>query len=219
MGNKRGFMISFLTAGVAMLLVTLVTEAAIPSEQPPSSDIDKVFADLATPGSPGCAPGVFRNGLVIYSKGYGLGSVELNTPITPESIFDIGSSSKQFTAASIPLLAQQGRLSVQDDVRKYIPELPDYSRTTGRPITILNLLNHTSGLRDYLALLSLSGVHRKAKPCSASLCRARFRLFPRDFCLGLQPVIEFASVPPSPLFVKVVSTAANLLVQFGKIGL
>lgn len=120
--------------------------------------VDKVFADVQKDGSPGCALGVFRGGQVIYAKGYGLASVELNAPITPQTVFDIGSTSKQFTAASILLLEQQGKLSVNDDVRKYIPELPDYSKNSGQKITILNLLNHTSGLRDYLALLSLSGV-------------------------------------------------------------
>ena len=74
-------------------------------------------------------------------------------PIAPSSVFDIGSTSKQFTAASILLLEKQGKLSVNDDVRKFIPELPDY----GKKITVLNLLNHTSGLRDYLVLLELAG--------------------------------------------------------------
>src|SRR5207237_9553666 len=113
--------------------------------------------DLQKPGSPGCALGVYRDGKVIYSKGYGLASVELDAPITPETVFDIGSTSKQFTAASILLLEQQGKLSINDDVRKYIPELPDYSKSGGTKITILNLLNHTSGLRDYLCLLGKAG--------------------------------------------------------------
>src|SRR5256884_8046603 len=123
-----------------------------------ATEVDNVFADLQKPGSPGCALGVYRDGKVIYSKGYGLASVELDAPITPETVFDIGSTSKQFTASSILLLERQGKLSVSDDVRKYIPELPDYSKSGGHKITILNLLNHTSGLRDYLALLQLSGV-------------------------------------------------------------
>jgi CubicO group peptidase (beta-lactamase class C family) len=80
--------------------------------------------------------------------------VEEGVPITPKSVFDIGSTSKQFTAASILLLEKQGKLSVNDDVRKYLPELPDY----GNKITILNLLNHTSGLRDYLTLMELAGI-------------------------------------------------------------
>jgi CubicO group peptidase (beta-lactamase class C family) len=117
--------------------------------------VDAVFADLARPGSPGCAMAVFRDGKMIYSKGYGLANLEERVPIKPSTVFDIGSTSKQFTAASILLLEQQGKLSVNDDVRKYIPELPDY----GKKITILHLLNHTSGLRDYLTLMELAGTN------------------------------------------------------------
>jgi len=117
--------------------------------------VDEVFADLLKAGSPGCALGVYRDGKILYGKGYGLANLEERVPITPESVFDIGSTSKQFSAASILLLEKQGKLSVNDDVRKYIPELPDY----GQKITILHLLNHTSGLRDYLTLMELAGVH------------------------------------------------------------
>src|SRR5208282_317064 len=117
--------------------------------------VDEVFADLTKAGSPGCAVAVYRNGRISYSKGYGLANLEEDVPITPGSVFDIGSTSKQFTAASILLLEKQGKLSVNDDVRKYIPELPDY----GPKITLLPLLNHTSGLRDYLALMDLAGIN------------------------------------------------------------
>src|SRR4029077_179856 len=117
--------------------------------------VDEIFADLTKPGSPGCALGVYRDAKIIYAKGYGLANLEENVPIVPSSVFDIGSTSKQFTAASILLLEKQGKLSVNDDVRKYIPELPEY----GKKITILQLLNHTSGLRDYLALMELAGIN------------------------------------------------------------
>lgn len=117
--------------------------------------VDEVFADLTKPGSPGCALGVYRDGKIIYAKGYGMANLEENVAITPTSVFDIGSTSKQFTAASILLLEKQGKLSVNDEVRKYIPELPDY----GQKITILHLLNHTSGLRDYLTLMELAGIN------------------------------------------------------------
>lgn len=117
--------------------------------------VDEIFVDLTKTGSPGCALGVYRDGKMIYSKGYGLANLEENVPITPQSVFDIGSTSKQFTAASILLLEKQGKLSINDGVRKYVPELPDY----GQKITILHLLNHTSGLRDYLALMDLAGIH------------------------------------------------------------
>src|SRR5437899_3495211 len=129
--------------------------AASAAEDKKAAAVDEVFADLTKPGSPGCALGVYRDGKIIYSKGYGLANLEENVPITPESVFDIGSTSKQFTAASILLLEERGKLSVNDDIRKYIPELPDY----GQKITILHLLNHTSGLRDYLTLMDLAGIN------------------------------------------------------------
>src|SRR5206468_7438012 len=88
-------------------------------------------------------------------KGYGLANIEENVRITPQSVFDIGSTSKQFAAASILLLEKQGKLSINDDIRKYLPEIPDY----GHKISILHLLNHTSGLRDYLTLFELAGIN------------------------------------------------------------
>ena len=116
---------------------------------------DEVFADLSKPGSPGCALAAARDGKIIYEKGYGLANIEEGVSITPQTVFDIGSTSKQFTAASILLLEKQGKLSVHDDIRKYLPEIPDYGHT----ITILHLLNHTSGLRDYLTLFELAGIN------------------------------------------------------------
>ncbi len=116
---------------------------------------DEVFADLTKSGSPGCALAVARDGKIIYEKGYGRANIEGDVEITARTVFDIGSTSKQFTAASVLLLEKQGKLSVQDDIRKYLPEIPDY----GHKITILNLLNHTSGLRDYLGLFELAGVN------------------------------------------------------------
>jgi CubicO group peptidase (beta-lactamase class C family) len=125
------------------------------NQQKLESAVDEVFQDLTVAGSPGCALAVYRGGQIIYEKGYGLANIEENVPISPKSVFDIGSTSKQFTATSILLLEKEGKLSVDDDVHKYIPELPDY----GKKITILNLLNHTSGLRDYLTLFDIAGVN------------------------------------------------------------
>lgn len=115
--------------------------------------IDSVFADYNTPNSPGCAVGAYRDNRMVYARGYGLADLERQVPITSRTVFDIGSTSKQFTAAVVVLLAQEGRLSLDDDVRKHIAELPVYER----PITIRQLLHHTSGLRDYIGLLLLSG--------------------------------------------------------------
>lgn len=142
-------------AACALMLGTCSAPRASSAQDKTAAAVDEVFADYTKPGSPGCAVAVYRNGRVSYTKGYGLANIEEDVPITPESVFDIGSTSKQFTAASILLLEKQGKLSVNDDVRKYIPELPDY----GQKITILHLLNHTSGLRDYLVLMDLAGIN------------------------------------------------------------
>jgi len=117
--------------------------------------IDSVFAQYTKAGSPGCAVGVYQNGAIAFSKGYGMADLERDVPITPATLFDLGSTSKQFAAASVILLANEGKLALTDDVRKYVPEVPDY----GSPITIDNLLRHTSGLRDYNGLLFFAG-HR-----------------------------------------------------------
>ncbi|HEX4546384.1 MAG TPA: serine hydrolase domain-containing protein [Candidatus Acidoferrum sp.] len=142
---------------VACLVVSSSADPARGSgtEDKKVAGVDEIFEDLTLAGSPGCALGIYRDGKMVYSKGYGLANLELNVPITPRSVFDIGSTSKQFSAASILLLEKQGKLSINDDIRKYVPEFPDY----GQKITILHLLNHTSGLRDYLTLLDLAGVN------------------------------------------------------------
>ncbi|MGQ0540043.1 MAG: serine hydrolase domain-containing protein [Gemmatimonadaceae bacterium] len=121
--------------------------------QQPGARVDSLFAAFNRTDSPGCAVGVYQSGKVVYAKGYGIADLEQGVPITPQTAFYIASTSKQFTAASIALLAQQGLLSLDDDVRKYVSELPDF----GRPITIRHLIHHTSGLRDYLSLFGLTG--------------------------------------------------------------
>ncbi len=118
-----------------------------------SSTVDAVFSAYAKPDSPGCALGVVRDAKLIYSRGYGLANLEYGLPLTTTTVFDIGSTSKQFTAASILLLQQQGKLSLDDDIRKFVPEIPAYQK----PVTIRHLLHHASGLRDYLTLMSLAG--------------------------------------------------------------
>jgi CubicO group peptidase (beta-lactamase class C family) len=118
--------------------------------------VDAVFADYAKPGSPGCSLAVVRDGGIVYEKGYGLANVEHGVPIDPRrTVFDIGSTSKQFTATCVLLLAQEGKLSLDDDVHKFLPELPDY----GTPVTLRHLLHHTSGMRDYINLMAMGGIN------------------------------------------------------------
>jgi CubicO group peptidase (beta-lactamase class C family) len=118
-----------------------------------SAQVDKVFEKWNRTDSPGCALGVYKDGQIVYKHGYGMANLNDDVTITPETVFHVASMSKQFTAASILLLAQQGKLSLDDDVHKYIPELPDF----GERITLRHLMHHTSGLRDQWALLELAG--------------------------------------------------------------
>ena len=115
--------------------------------------IDSVFAQFDGTNRPGCAVGVGQAGLPTYLRGYGMSDLQHGVPITPQSIFHVASVSKQFTAFAVGLLAQDGKLSLDDEVRKYLPELPDY----GKKITLRHLIYHTSGIRDQWELLGMAG--------------------------------------------------------------
>jgi CubicO group peptidase (beta-lactamase class C family) len=117
------------------------------------SKVDRIFARWDSTVSPGCALAVFKNARIVYKRGYGMADLDHDVPIRPESVFHVASISKQFTATAIVLLVQEGKISLDDDVRKYIPELPDF----GTKITIRHLIHHTSGLRDQWSLLGLAG--------------------------------------------------------------
>jgi len=116
--------------------------------------VDEVFAEYDRSDSPGCALGVVLDDELVYARGYGMANLDYGIAIDSRSVFRIGSTSKQFTAAAIVVAAQGGALSLEDDVRTWLPEMPDY----GTPITIRMLLNHTSGIRDYLTLAELAGL-------------------------------------------------------------
>ena len=115
--------------------------------------IDSIFKNSDNYNSPGYAVGIVRNDSLIFSKGYGMANLEYNVRISPETIFHMASVSKQFTAFSIVLLARQGKLNLDDDIRKYLSWFPDLKEK----ITIRNLLNHTSGIRDQWQMLAISG--------------------------------------------------------------
>lgn len=113
---------------------------------------DSIFAPWDKPDSPGCVCAVMRDGRIVHQRGYGVANLELDVPLGPESVLYIGSTSKQFTAASIALLALRDQLSLDEDIRTYLPEMQDF----GEPITVRHLLHHTSGIRDYYGLLGLT---------------------------------------------------------------
>jgi CubicO group peptidase (beta-lactamase class C family) len=122
--------------------------------QDKTSEIDKIF-NWATATTPGGVVAVSQNGKVVVNRAYGSADLERDAPLSPNSLFDIGSVRKQFVAAAVLLLVEEGRLSLSDDIRKHFPELPDY----GHKITVDHLLTHTSGIRDWTGLRPLTGAN------------------------------------------------------------
>jgi CubicO group peptidase (beta-lactamase class C family) len=137
---------------ILVLLILLAVGTTFADEK--TSKVDKIFASWNKPDTPGCALAIIKDGEIIYKRGYGMANLENNVPITPQSVFYIGSVSKQFVTTCVAILIQEGKLSLDDDVRKYVPELPDY----GAPIFIRHLIHHTSGIRDYLTLEDIAGI-------------------------------------------------------------
>ncbi len=123
------------------------------THEPLKAKVDHLFAEWNRPDSPGAALAITRDDEVIYKQGYGMANLEYDIPITPTSIFDIASVSKQFAAFAIVTLSHQGKLSIDDDIRTHLPDLPDF----GNIIIIRHLLHHTSGLRDWVQSLSIAG--------------------------------------------------------------
>ena len=159
---RAGALAAALLLGAATLLVAtgLVATGMVPIAGPPQgspaateSRIDAIFAPWAGPDGPGCAVSVIEGGDIVLARGYGAANLEYGIPITPASVFHVASVSKQFTALAVALLADEGRLSWDDDIRRHVPELPDH----GVPITLRHLAQHTSGVRDQWSLLQMAG--------------------------------------------------------------
>lgn len=131
--------------------------AEVPADA--ANRVDAIFDEWSSLQSPGCAVGVAKDGLTIFSRAYGMADLEHDIPNRPETVFEGGSVSKQFTAAAIVLLAIEGKLSLDDDVRTHVPEVPDYGTT----ITIRHLMNHISGLRDWGSVAAISGWGRQSR--------------------------------------------------------
>ena len=147
----------FVLAVIAFL--SSATWAQVPDKEKVVAGAERAFEKLTRAyvgPAPGCAAAVSLKGETVFEKAFGLADLEHNVPNTTQTIFESGSVAKQFTAAALVLLQQDGKLSLDDPVRKYIPELPDY----GSPLTIRHLLNHTAGLRDWGTVLSLTGAGR-----------------------------------------------------------
>jgi CubicO group peptidase (beta-lactamase class C family) len=139
---------------ILSLLIGLCLTTAYLFPDAASDRVDKLAAQWVKPGAPGFALAVVKDGKIIYKNGYGLANLEWDAPITPKTVFYMGSVSKQFVAFAVALLESRGKLSFNDDIRKYIPEMPDY----GDIITLRHLIHHISGIRGYLMLMDLGGL-------------------------------------------------------------
>src|ERR1051326_5016608 len=151
MHRKQGaFIFSF-------LLLPFFFSASAGQSTPPAQrtkQVDALFADFDRKGSPGCALAVIQDGRITYQRGYGMADLDYDTPISPASVFYIASDSKQFTAFSVALLVEQGKVSLDDPVTKYFPELP---KAVYGGVTVGHLIHHTGGVRDYWPLIELAG--------------------------------------------------------------
>lgn len=139
----------FLLVAIVMAGIFSVHGQSLPIE----SQVDALFAEWNSPSKPGASVAVVQNGKVVFAKGYGMANLEYGIPNSPATVFHIASISKQFTAFAVLLLADEGKLSMDDDVRKFIPEVPDFGKT----ITLRHLVTHTSGMRDQWNLLAMAG--------------------------------------------------------------
>ena len=146
--------------------------------------LDRLFAEVDTDSTPGCVAGVVRRGESALIRAYGLANLETGTPNTAATVFEAGSVSKQFTAAAVLALAQQGRLSLDDDVRRYLPELPEY----GAPVTLRQMLNHTSGLREWSNVAELGGWPRGTRVYTQA---GVLRMAARQRALNFTPGAEY----------------------------
>jgi CubicO group peptidase (beta-lactamase class C family) len=182
--TKRNFL--FVLTLIAFL--STATWAQVPSKEKVVAGAERAFEKFTkayVAPAPGCAAAVSLNGDVVFEKAFGLADMEHNVPNTPQTIFESGSVAKQFTAAALVLLQQEGKLSIDDPVMKYIPELPDY----GAPLTIRHLLNHTSGIRDWGTVMSLTGAGRGDRVITQDLA---FDVITHQRALDFTPGAEYS---------------------------
>lgn len=163
--------------------VAAAERVAAPEVSPEAAArVDALFAEWDRPDTPGCTVGVARDGELLYARGYGMADLDNGVPNRPGTIYPIGSNSKQFTAMSAALLIEAGKLSLDDDIRRYLPEMPQYEW----PITVRDLVYHTNGLRDYNALRFLAGV-----PPNQVEIGETYALLTRQKALAFQPGTSF----------------------------
>lgn len=170
---------------IAAAASALLLSASPAAAQGGAAGVDAVLAAWNSPASPGCAVGVANDGRTIFERAYGAADLEHGVLSRPDTIFEAGSVSKQFTAAAILMLAEEGKLGLGDDVRKYAPELPVYPHK----ITIAHLLSHTSGLRDWGSVAEISGWPRGTRAATNADALA---IAARQKSLNYQPGAEYS---------------------------
>jgi CubicO group peptidase (beta-lactamase class C family) len=143
---------------IILLFLSFGCQTAFDSKDPDRNpglltNVDKIFEGCNNSNSPGCALAIVKDGKILYKRGYGMADLEHDIPISSNTVFYVGSVSKQFTAMCLLLLEEEGKLSLDDNIRKYLPQFPEYNK----PITIRQLIHHSSGIRDYLLLWYISG--------------------------------------------------------------
>jgi CubicO group peptidase (beta-lactamase class C family) len=187
-GNKFNWrrILSFKTTGAralwffSFLAFLVVPLTAVRAEDKVARELDKVLNGSCQTGAPGFSVAVIQHGKGVYEKGYGLANLEYDIPVTPQTIYHVASVSKQFTAMALVLLEQDGKLSLEDDVHKYLPELPDY----GHAVAIRQLLQHTSGIRDQWQTLGLAGWRLDDVITQEQILRVLFRQRELNFVPG-----------------------------------
>lgn len=183
MQTKRIF-----SAAFTVVIVASVLSGQVPDKAKVIAGAERAFEKASKANAmpaPGCAVGVSLAGESVFEKAFGLAEMEHNIPNTPQTIFESGSVAKQFTAAALVLLEQDGKLKIDDDVRRYIPELPQYDK----PITIRHLLTHTAGLRDWGSVMQLTGAGRGNRVISQELA---FDVIIRQKHLDFTPGAEYS---------------------------
>jgi CubicO group peptidase (beta-lactamase class C family) len=163
-----------------LLILLILPLAALPADNGVAHRLDGLLGGLCPTGAPGFSVAVMRDGKSVYEKGFGLANLEYDIPVTPQTIYHVASVSKQFTAMAVVLLEEDGKLSLEDDIHKYLPELPDY----GHPVTIRQLLQHTSGIRDQWQTLALAGWRLDDIITQEQILRVLFRQKELNFVPG-----------------------------------
>lgn len=168
-----------------ILAITILNSCVVSASHDRTSQVDSVFERWNNFTSPGCAVGIMKDGHVVLEKAYGMADLQHEIPNTIETVFENGSVSKQFTAAAIVLLALEGKITLDDDVRYYIPEVPDYGTT----ITLRHLMTHTSGLRDWGSVAAISGWPRHERSHNHSDV---LNIISRQTALNFHPGTEYS---------------------------